>query len=118
MYGTHHDTNIRIMQQSTQTKPTESTAYIAILLLLLLLLLLLCGGMVGVNCAILKVNTDINRNVVKIVGGVEKIINMTELKENIQEGKKDEKVTDLNKKRKRLNQFLNTKMNVKNRLWQ
>ena len=89
------------MQQSTQTKPTESTAYIAILLLLLLLLLLLCGGMVGVNCAILKVNTDLDRNVVKIADDVKKVLNMVELKKE-----KAEKVMDRHEKRKRLNQFL------------
>ena len=89
------------MQKKGQFNKKMSSIIILSLLLLLLLLTLLCCGMVAVNCAIVKGNTDLDRSVVKIADDVKKILNMVELKKE-----KAEKVKDRHEKRKRLNQFL------------
>ena len=73
-------------------------------------------GIVVLNCVILKLTTEMVINVGKIAEEVDKILNRTEPKEDIEEENKvrGEKIMDIYKKRRRLIKFLEKMWNPEN----
>ena len=92
--------------ESDNQKSSSTLSGKPLILMLMLILVLLCTVILVVNCTNLEVNKQVSYDAEKIVGLVEKLVNLSHHQiQNIKDNG-EEQISELNKKRKRLEIFL------------